>query len=92
MLRFHASINPKPPNYQVKIYITILDNRQHDDLKELRTKLEQMIPGNLKVRYNLSADQLVIVSKTKDGPESQRASVKLMEFVRSAATALKLNF
>ena len=95
MLKLNIVIGPRAPGYQVKALVSIVKDgviieEDQVQLKEMRSKLEQVIPGNLKVRYNMNMEQLILISRVKDVPEGQRIGVKLSEYVRSAAISLQI--
>jgi hypothetical protein len=94
MLKTNVVLATRAPGYEVRVIVSIvktgaITTEDQLKLKEVRKKLEQSIPGNIRVRYNMNMEQLILISKTKDLLGGQRLGVKLSGFVRTAAITLQ---
>jgi hypothetical protein len=92
MLRINTLMHKRSPGYEVKGIIAFTKKSLEDDehLTELHQKLEKIIPGSTKAKYNLSHGELVISIKVEKASQAQTMLHKLNDFIKAAAAALKL--
>lgn len=95
MLKHVVNMHRRYPGYEVKAIISFaqlnVDSEEYlNNLKAMRAKLEQMIPAMYKVKYNITADELIVTIKAEKASQAQSALYKMDEFIKTAATSLKL--
>jgi hypothetical protein len=102
MLKCNITMHRKKPGYEIKAILTITgsssgfssaevnQSKNNDQLEMLKEKLEYIIPGSMRAKYNLSSDKLVVSVPCKDAAESLRVTRKMEDHVKNAATQLNI--
>ncbi|MDX1974505.1 MAG: hypothetical protein SFT92_02390 [Rickettsiales bacterium] len=93
MIEFTISMHRKNPYYEVRSIITDSKLRPNDKesqelLQQMRRKLEQVIPGSVKPKYNLTHKELIVAIKAERANQAQSLMAKLAEFIKEARNAL----
>ncbi|MFW0776972.1 MAG: hypothetical protein ACN2B6_04560 [Rickettsiales bacterium] len=87
------SIHPKRPGYLIRVRITFSAAKNLDDLYkllgEIRAALEKSIPGNIRPKYTVAMEGLLLMVNSKTRGEAARAQHQLDECIKAAIIKVK---
>jgi len=93
MWAYDISVHPKRPSYLVRVRITFSAAKNLDELykllNELRAALEKIIPGNIRPKYTVAMEGLMMMTQVKSRGEAARAQYQLDECIKAAIVAVK---
>lgn len=93
MWSYDISVHPKKPSYLVRVRITFTTAKNLDELyrllNELRAALEKIIPGNIRPKYTVAMEGLLMMTQVKSRSEASRAQYQLDECIKAAIISVK---
>jgi len=95
MLNLSVALHHKNQGYEIRAIISFnmlsaTPREREDALKDMHHKLEQVLPGSFKAKYNIVKDELLVSVRSNKASEATSIHYKLEDFIKSAASSLKL--
>lgn len=95
MLNLTVSLHRKNQGYEVRSIIsfkilTATPKERQKHLTDMQHKLEQILPGGFKAKYNIVAEELTVCIPANKAGEASSILHKMEDHIKSAATMLKL--
>lgn len=88
MWDYNVSQFTKKPNHIIKVKITYTMVANLDEyfkrLNEMRGKLEKMIPGSFRPKYNVGMEGLTVQVSAKNAATANRMAYQMEDFIKSA--------
>ena len=93
MIRLTVNMHRRHPGHEVKAIITftddaIKDKHFKDNQKDLKRKLEQVIPMSLRIKYVENHEGIALIAKFNELSAAHRVQKQLQDYIRSATQSL----
>ena len=93
MLQLNISTHRRNPFYEVKAIIALprlggSTDEVVGDLNKFRNKLEQVVPGSFKAKYNITSEEMIVTIQVERTSQAQSIHYKLEDMIKSVAKSL----
>jgi hypothetical protein len=96
MMEFNITIHKRNPNYELLIIISPSVTKRYTDkeiiqhLADVRQKLDKMIPGSYRVKFNLTYKELILSMRVEGYNQAHSLQAEMQGYIRDALRQLQL--